>query len=159
MKTYSVDDIVTMLNTNPETVRRWIRSGKLEAIQTSRKSGNAITEQSLNAFLKSNPKYAKMVAGSVGLLGLSGLIAGMPILPAMLLQIKKAQVKSVNQALQNSEFSPNEILNLIESLISDAKKTIATKKEEIGALKKEISEQEKQIQQLIKLKERFSAEK
>ena len=33
MDTYSVKEIADMLNTNPETVRRWIRSGKLEAIQ------------------------------------------------------------------------------------------------------------------------------
>ena len=37
MDTYSVKEIADMLNTNPETVRRWIRSGKLEAIQESRK--------------------------------------------------------------------------------------------------------------------------
>ena len=35
MDTYSVKEIADMLNTNPETVRRWIRSGKLEAIQES----------------------------------------------------------------------------------------------------------------------------
>ena len=40
MKTYSVKDIADMLNTNPETVRRWIRAGKLKAHQTSRKDGN-----------------------------------------------------------------------------------------------------------------------
>ena len=32
MDTYSVKEIAEMLNKNPETVRRWIRSGKLEAI-------------------------------------------------------------------------------------------------------------------------------
>jgi putative ATPase subunit of terminase (gpP-like) len=37
MDTYSVREIADMLNTNPETVRRWIRPGKLEAIQESRK--------------------------------------------------------------------------------------------------------------------------
>lgn len=35
MDTYSVKEIADMLNTNPETVRRWIRSGNLEAIQES----------------------------------------------------------------------------------------------------------------------------
>lgn len=37
MDTYSVREIADMLNTNLETVRRWIRSGKLEEIQESRK--------------------------------------------------------------------------------------------------------------------------
>ena len=44
MDTYSVKEIADMLNTNPETVRRWIRSGKLEAIQESRKGGNVVTK-------------------------------------------------------------------------------------------------------------------
>lgn len=47
MDTYSVKEIADMLNTNPETVRRWIRSGKLEAIQESRKGGNVVTKSML----------------------------------------------------------------------------------------------------------------
>ena len=47
MKTYSVKDIADMLNTNPETVRRWIRAGKLKADQTSRKDGNMVREDDL----------------------------------------------------------------------------------------------------------------
>ena len=58
MDTYSVKEIADMLNTNPETVRRWIRSGKLEAIQESRKGGNVVTKSMLDAFLKTSPKYA-----------------------------------------------------------------------------------------------------
>lgn len=37
MSEYNVKQISEMLDTNPETVRRWIRSGKLEAEQTSKK--------------------------------------------------------------------------------------------------------------------------
>lgn len=50
MKTYSVKEISELLNTNPETVRRWIRSGKLEAIQDSRKEGNVVTQAMLDSF-------------------------------------------------------------------------------------------------------------
>ncbi len=53
-----------MLNTNPETVRRWIRAGKLAATQDSKKSGNIISSDSLQSFLQSAPKYAGMVAAS-----------------------------------------------------------------------------------------------
>lgn len=56
-ETYSVKQIADMLGTNPETVRRWIREGKLKAIQVSRKSGNIITESELKRFLKATPKY------------------------------------------------------------------------------------------------------
>ena len=58
MKTYSVKEIAELLNTNPETVRRWIRSGKLGAIQDSRKEGNVVTQAMLDSFLKTTPKYA-----------------------------------------------------------------------------------------------------
>ncbi|WP_405593842.1 helix-turn-helix domain-containing protein [Sellimonas catena] len=50
-KTYSVKDIADMLQTNPETVRRWIRAGKLKADQTSRKDGNVVREDELYKYL------------------------------------------------------------------------------------------------------------
>ena len=66
MDTYSVKEIADMLDTNPETVRRWIRSGKLEAIQKSRKGGNVVTKAMLDAFLKTSPKYARSEERRVG---------------------------------------------------------------------------------------------
>ena len=60
MDTYNVKQIADMLNTQPETVRRWIRSGKLYAEKASRKDGHVVTESDLNKFLKSSPKYASM---------------------------------------------------------------------------------------------------
>ena len=63
MDTYNVKEIADMLNTNPETVRRWIRSGKLEAIQESRKRGNVVTKSMLDAFLKTSPKYTGIATG------------------------------------------------------------------------------------------------
>ncbi len=66
MDTYSVKQIADMLNTQPETVRRWIRSGKLHAEKASRKDGHVVTEGDLSKFLKSSPKYAGMACGLVG---------------------------------------------------------------------------------------------
>ena len=43
MASYTVKQIADMLNTNEETVRRWIRSGKLDATWVSKKSGNVIS--------------------------------------------------------------------------------------------------------------------
>ena len=66
MKTYSVKQIAEMLNTNPETVRRWIRNKKLKAVQESRKGGNVVTEAELERFIRETPKYfskVSMVAG------------------------------------------------------------------------------------------------
>ena len=64
MKTYSVKQIAEMLNTNPETVRRWIRDKKLKAVQVSRKDGNVVTEAELERFIKATPKYLSKVTTS-----------------------------------------------------------------------------------------------
>ena len=57
MKTYTVKQIAQMLDTNPETVRRWIRDDKLKAVQISRKDGNVVSEDELKHFLRTVPKY------------------------------------------------------------------------------------------------------
>ena len=79
MKTYSVKQIAGMLNTNPETVRRWIRDDKLKAVQVSRKDGNVVTEAELERFIKATPKYLSKVTAGAGLAALSP-IAGIGVL-------------------------------------------------------------------------------
>ena len=74
MKTYSVKQIADMLNTNPETVRRWIRDNKLKAVQISRKNGNIVTEKELNNFIKATPKYFSKLSTGVGLAAISPVI-------------------------------------------------------------------------------------
>ena len=51
MRTYTVKEIAELLGTNPETVRRWIRDGKLQAVTNSKKKGEnkVILEGALNA--------------------------------------------------------------------------------------------------------------
>lgn len=66
MKMYNVKEIADMLSTNPETVRRWIRGGRLGADQESRKGGNMISEEELQSFLDKNPKYASLAGQSLG---------------------------------------------------------------------------------------------
>ncbi|MBO7451219.1 MAG: helix-turn-helix domain-containing protein [Clostridiales bacterium] len=55
----NVNDISNALDVNPETVRRWIRSGKLKAQQNSKKEGNVITMEAFKDFLNDIPKYAE----------------------------------------------------------------------------------------------------
>lgn len=59
MKTYSVEAIALLLNVNNETVRRWVRSGKLKASMTSKKSGYIIEERDLNEFLNNAKRNRK----------------------------------------------------------------------------------------------------
>ena len=73
MKKYNVQQISELLNVTPETVRRWIREGKLNAKQTSKKEGNVIEESDLQKFVEKVPKYAGVVAGMTSTLAPIGV--------------------------------------------------------------------------------------
>lgn len=147
MKTYNVKEISDILNTNPETVRRWIRSGKLEAIQDSRKEGNIVTEQMLNAFLKASPKYAGMLAGSAAMLS----IAGIGVVTASLLGGLIAQQYEKNENIKNAKVSTTEIKKLFEAEIKKSKQTIRRKEEAIRQLQNEIEEEKARIDEAQRL--------
>lgn len=59
MQKYTVKEIASRFDVSEETVRRWIRSGKLKASKSSKKEGNIITEEDLYNFCLYNPKYNK----------------------------------------------------------------------------------------------------
>lgn len=58
---YTVTQVSEMFNVNPETVRRWCRTGQLSATLECKKSGFHIDEKSLNDFANRYNKYGKMV--------------------------------------------------------------------------------------------------
>ena len=103
MDTYSVKEIADMLNTNPETVRRWIRSGKLEAIQESRKGAKSM----LDAFLKASPKYAG-IAG-----GLLASPVGLTTATAAIVGGLLAQQLIKNDEIKNTHVNTSEIRKLL----------------------------------------------
>lgn len=101
MKTYTVKEIAELLGTNPETVRRWIRNGKLQAVTNSKKKGEnkVILEGALNAFLKASPKYAATLAApftlgvgaaALGVLGVTN--AALAVWKAKQQELEKARV-------------------------------------------------------------------
>ena len=149
MKTYSVKDIAELLKTNPETVRRWIRSGKLEAVQDSRKEGNVITQAMLDSFLTIAPKYAgTMVAGGMlagSLVGLTTLAAGV-----MVSAIADKTLKEKN-FLDNSKVTPDEIKKLLFEEILKSERLISGKKKSIQQLEKEIETEQQRINETKKL--------
>ena len=60
MRTYTVADIAELLQVNKETVRRWIRSGDLNATLTANKTGHIVYELDLFEFIQTKkPKYKK----------------------------------------------------------------------------------------------------
>lgn len=56
MKSYSVADAAQMLNVNEETIRRWIRDGKLKAKRAMGRGGNTIQLQDVVTFANIPPR-------------------------------------------------------------------------------------------------------
>lgn len=145
METYSVKEIADMLKTNPETVRRWIRSGKLEAIQESRKGGNVVTKAMLDSFLKSSPKYAGIAAG------LLSTPIGITTATATLVGGILAQQLIKNEKIQHAQVKSEEIQKLLLVNITTSKETIKRKREAIKQLENEIDVEQQHIDDAMKL--------
>ncbi|WP_455543484.1 helix-turn-helix domain-containing protein [Intestinibacter sp.] len=134
MKDYNVQQISEMLRTNPETVRRWIRSGKLTAVQDSRKTGNLVTEEALKKFMKETPKYAGVVAS------VFAPTVGFPIVAGTII----GGLLSVN-AGRKTKVSPEQIKGFLEKEIDKNQQSIQNKEDIIKHMKAEIEELDKQI--------------
>jgi excisionase family DNA binding protein len=52
--------VSSLLHVNPETVRRWVRSGELKSLRVGKAID--ISESDLHDFMKDRPKYAKMLS-------------------------------------------------------------------------------------------------
>ena len=159
MKEYTVKEISDMLGTNQETVRRWIRDGKLYAEQSSRKSGNIVTENSLNSFLKTAPKYAAVLAGgSLALLGIPGIIGGVTAVTSVVLSsllshncLNKSNVKKLKIPLE-------ETTDFINTSIRDCEKNIATKREAMNELANDIKSEQRKMKKLQELLEQLKSD-
>lgn len=151
METYNVKDIADLLKTNPETVRRWIRSGKLKATRgASKKEGSSISSDDLLKFLENNAKYAGIVAGaasspigaiSVALLGAAGGIA------ALKHENDRTIENSTATQYQIRAYLNNEIQRLSEG-VEQKEKVASQLKAEIKRDKARINEMRKVILQL-----------
>lgn len=62
----TVYEAAIIANKNPETIRRWIRNGKLRGTISSKKEGYLIDEETLTYYLnkKDNPKHIDSVLQS-----------------------------------------------------------------------------------------------
>ena len=140
---YTVKQVAELLNTNPETVRRWIRDGKLIADKNSNKGGNIILESSLKAFVKAVPKYSTVLAANLPLtiVGAAALATG---------GIALGKIEE-NEKIDNSKIDLASIKVLLESQILTQKSEIKKKKKTIEKLNSEISNAEKILNKLNKL--------
>lgn len=150
MRNFTVKEISEILNTNPETVRRWIRDGRLEAEQVSRKDGNVVSERSLNEFLKKTPKYATVAASSLAT-GLTasgfGALAGLSIMATTAIVSKFISDKKPSGEVS---ITPEKMEKYLSTSIQECEDSIIERRKKIEALEKEILEQEQQVEDLRK---------
>lgn len=151
MKTYSVKEIAEMLNTNPETVRRWIRDKKLDASIESKKGGHIVYEAALQEFLRSSPKYAAIAKTSIaGAAVLSTVVVGGLVAAQKLIdldQLKKARI------------STQDIVLFLRGEIHKSQDAIKSKEATIHQLQKQIEADQTQISEYQKLIDSLSREK
>lgn len=145
MKTYSVKEIAEMLNTNPETVRRWIRDKKLDATIESKKGGHIVYEAALHEFLKSSPKYAAAAKAS-----LAGAI-GAAVIPTVMVGGLIAQKLIDAEQLKKARISNVDVVNFLRGEIQKCTDAIKAKEDTIYQLQKQIEVDRSQISEFQKL--------
>lgn len=62
---YTVTQVSKMFDVAPETVRRWVRTGVLNATLECKRSGFRIDEESLKDFMIRYPKYGRFALPTV----------------------------------------------------------------------------------------------
>ena len=154
MKTYSVKEIAEMLNTNPETVRRWIRDKKLNATIESKKGGHIVYEAALHEFLKSSPKYAAAAKAS-----LAGAVVGAAVLPTVMVGGLVAQKLIDAEQLKKARISNKDVINFLRGEIQRYTEAIKAKEDTIHQLQKQIEADQSQITEFQKLIDSLSAKK
>jgi excisionase family DNA binding protein len=153
VKTYSVKEIAEMLNTNPETVRRWIRDKKLDATIESKKGGHIVYEAALHEFLKSSPKYAAAAKAS-----LAGAVVGAAVLPTVMVGGLVAQKLIDAEQLKKARISNKDVINFLRGEIRRYTEAIKAKEDTIHQLQKQIEADQLQITEFQKLIDSISIE-
>lgn len=155
MKSYSVKQIADMLNTQPETVRRWIRKGKLTAEKSSRKEGNVISEENLLEFLKGSPKYAGLVGGIIGAAAVAPLIA-IPAMGGIAASCIAASKKA--KEIGDDIFSKEELVRFLQEEIERRNISIEQKLKTVEQIQREIINDQQQIAECNYALERLEEE-
>lgn len=132
MKTYSVKEIAEMLNTNPETVRRWIRDKKLDATIESKKGGHMVSEAALQTFLHTSPKYAATAKAS-----LAGVM-GAAVLPTVMIGGLVAQKLIDAEQIKKARVSTKDVINFLRKEIQRYTEAVKAKEDTIHQLQKQI---------------------
>lgn len=160
MEFYTVKDIANMLSVNEETVRRWIREGKLEAERGSGRQGSKISDTALKSFLEGNKGLITSTAATtLGIGALTGIISPIagfatPLIGGALLGVnimkklksQKHDNKSINLDLLEEEFELEKKkaqLSIEISRLQNEVNLIESQINKIKQLRKEIEDQQK----------------
>ncbi len=150
MRFFTVKEVSELLQTNPETVRRWIREDKLKADCNTKKEGNSISESALGDFLNSSPKYASIAEQNIAkssvispLATTIGLIAGLSIGAVSAIMIKMLLDKKSSSS--DSIVSQDSLSRYLKECIKDSQEVLEKKKGELETLTREIEDEERQI--------------
>ena len=168
MREYTVREISELLSTSEDTVRRWIREGKLKSTITSKKTGHRVTEENLEEFRRLYPKLfaGTSIGASVGLGMLNMLLPGAGMVAsiatigtAAMVGMKAAKNEAQNyeskrlmkessetvQTEQLLEFINMEIARLENANLENQKRIEAFRKN-IEVLESQIATNKKQIE-------------
>lgn len=141
MTNYSVKQIAEMLDTNPETVRRWIRAGRLESSQTSKKDGNVISEEALKAFLECAPKYA----AAAGIL--SSAFPGIGIGTSLAMSAGVSVANALTRHGRRKEETADDVRENLIRLQIEQEKLLEQKQAALRQLQEQLKQQEQQLQE------------
>ena len=133
VETYSVKEVADMLSVNPETVRRWIRSGKLETTKGPVHNEKLIIVSSLNSFL-SKTKYNSLT---------DGLLVNATLTLALLGGTVAEKILK-NKELLNSKIPSAEIKKWAEQEVEKLDRSIDSKQKKIDKIQKEIDGEARQ---------------
>lgn len=146
MKSYSVKELASLLHTNPETIRRWIRAGKLKSQQTPSKGENIILESDLNSFLEKYPKYASIVTGVA-----IGSTIATPFGAIAAAIASGTVIAFIKNNLNSSRVSQEELTTLVQCAIAEKEKEYADRCDEV-------EEAQMQLKKTIRLKQQTEKE-
>lgn len=152
METYSVKEIAEMLNTNPETVRRWIRDKKLEASIESKRCGHIVYESALREFLRASPKYAAIAKTSLA------DVAENAVLPTVIIGCMIAQRLIDSEQLKKARISNDDIINSLRNEIRKCTEAVKAKEDTVRQLQMQIETDQSLITEFQKLIDCLSAE-
>lgn len=153
MANYSVKQIAEMLDTNPETVRRWIRAGRLESSQASKKEGNVVSEDALKTFLERTPKYAAAAAGmaAAGILLPSVPVIGASLAVSVGMSVANALARPERRKAETASDAKENLIQLqIEKkqLLEQTRAVAQQLQEQIIKQEQQLWEDKRRLQQL-----------